>query len=107
MTDLTPLRCPFCGSEPEWLHCAEGSIPSFTNGVKHVWQWQSYLHCTVCGVAHCSGFGHVKWAGGNALAHQYAMTQALRKWNRRVFVPPTDLTKPRAPEESPSNEESK
>lgn len=79
-----PLPCPFCGSAAKWSHHASSRC-YYGIGPDRVYRWQSSLSCTGCGLPHCSGFGEVKYESGNALAHQYAMKDAIRQWNRRSF----------------------
>ncbi len=77
MEELKP--CPFCGQQPTWTHSSERSF-GWEDGVQRVYKWQSSLHCCI---VHTSGFGDVKWDGGNGLAHQRAMRDAAATWNRR------------------------
>lgn len=80
-TELLP--CPFCGADAKWSHHPDHHN-FFDGGPLRVWRWQSCITCTMCRLPHCSGFGTVIYEGGNALAHQRAMRDAARQWNRRT-----------------------
>lgn len=80
------LNCALCGAQPKWLHDSKSYL-DYRFMIERVHEWQASITCTGCRKIFVSGFGKVVWEGGNALAHQAAMQEAAKLWNRRPNPP--------------------
>lgn len=82
MSEFEALPCPFCASEP-MITTESATGYNHRSQSTVIIAWVTELRCMNCLQSKANGQASVKSSGGNALAQQAAMKDALRKWNRR------------------------
>lgn len=83
MDEFEALPCPFCGKKPKWYFSYDDAFYHHWHGLFLCRGWIVRLYCDWCDGPGFFGRANTKREGGNALAQQAAMKEALRKWNRR------------------------